>query len=64
MRRWAELRNTTIVMALLQPEPEVVAQFNDVLLLSEGRVRAHAALDGGTPPSAVSRAACWRCMRT
>lgn len=39
MRRWAKLLNTTIVMALLQPEPAVVAEFEDVLLLSEGKVR-------------------------
>lgn len=41
MRRWAKLLNTTVMMALLQPEPEVVAQFDDILLLAEGKVLWH-----------------------
>jgi ABC-type multidrug transport system ATPase subunit len=38
---WARLTGGTVVMALLQPAPEVIAQFDSVILLREGHVVFH-----------------------
>jgi len=38
MRHTARLLDSTIVISLLQPEPQVVALFDDVIVMSEGRV--------------------------
>jgi ABC-type multidrug transport system ATPase subunit len=41
MAAWARLLNTTVVMALQQPEPAVLQQFDDALLLSQGHTLWH-----------------------
>jgi ABC-type multidrug transport system ATPase subunit len=41
MSSWAKLLNTTIVMALQQPEPAVTALFDDVILMAEGYTLWH-----------------------
>lgn len=50
MASWARLLNTTIIMAMQQPEPAVTALFDDVILMSEdytlwhgpaGKAQAH-----------------------
>lgn len=41
MRREARLLDTTVIVSLLQPEPEVVALFDEVICLAEGRVIWH-----------------------
>lgn len=48
MRRSAKLLNTTVVMALLQPEPAVVDLFDDIVLLAEGKVRVYVCVLGGS----------------
>lgn len=52
LRTWGQLLDSTVLVSLLQPEPEVVAMFDDVILLSEGRVIWHG------PPDQVT-AGCW-----
>ncbi|KXZ49969.1 hypothetical protein GPECTOR_18g126 [Gonium pectorale] len=41
LRNMCEYANTTIVVTLLQPSPEVVACFHDVMLMSAGRIAFH-----------------------
>ena len=41
IRAWAQEMRGTVVVALLQPTPEVYSQFDDVLLMREGAVVFH-----------------------
>jgi ABC-type multidrug transport system ATPase subunit len=41
LRRTARLIDATVAVSLLQPEPEVVALFDEIIVLSEGRVIWH-----------------------
>jgi ABC-type multidrug transport system ATPase subunit len=41
LANWAHSTDATIVVALLQPEPQVYELFDDVLLLSNGRIVYH-----------------------
>lgn len=41
LRSWTKVLGGTAVVALLQPPPEVVELFDDILLLSEGRLVYH-----------------------
>jgi ABC-type multidrug transport system ATPase subunit len=41
LANWAHATDATIVVALLQPEPQVYDQFDDVMLLSNGRIAYH-----------------------
>lgn len=36
MRNFAHLRDATVLMALLQPAPEVYDLFDDIMLIAEG----------------------------
>jgi ABC-type multidrug transport system ATPase subunit len=65
MRRFAHTLEATVVASLLQPEPAVVALFDEVLLMSEGRVIWHGPADkvsaardsGGAVPGEIPKAA-------
>lgn len=41
LRNWAHASSATVVIALLQPEPQVYDIFDDVMLLSNGRIAFH-----------------------
>eukprot|EP01029_Cantina_marsupialis_P020357 TRINITY_DN4770_c0_g1_i2.p1 TRINITY_DN4770_c0_g1~~TRINITY_DN4770_c0_g1_i2.p1 ORF type:complete len:1323 (+),score=438.91 TRINITY_DN4770_c0_g1_i2:94-4062(+) len=41
LRLWSDTLNGVVVASLLQPEPEVLALYDDVLLLDQGRVLYH-----------------------
>lgn len=41
LRNWAHATSATVVIALLQPEPQVYDLFDDVMLLSNGRIVYH-----------------------
>ena len=41
LANWAHATDATIVVALLQPEPQVYDLFDDVMLLSNGRIVYH-----------------------
>ena len=41
LANFVHMREATVLLALLQPAPEVYEQFDDILLLSEGRLVFH-----------------------
>jgi hypothetical protein len=41
LSNWVQATDATIVVALLQPEPQTYDQFDDILLLSNGRIVYH-----------------------
>lgn len=41
LTNWSHATDATIVIGLLQPEPQVFEQFDDVLLLANGRIAYH-----------------------
>lgn len=41
LANWSHATDATIVIGLLQPEPQVFEQFDDVLLLANGRIAYH-----------------------
>lgn len=41
MRNFTHLRDGTVLMALLQPAPEVYNLFDEILLLAEGHIIYH-----------------------
>jgi ABC-type multidrug transport system ATPase subunit/ABC-type multidrug transport system permease subunit len=41
LRSWAKAMNGTVILALLQPSPEVVALFDQLILLDQGKVVVH-----------------------
>ena len=43
LAHWAHATDATVVVALLQPEPQVYDLFDDVLLLANGRIAYHGA---------------------
>ena len=49
MRHWARTKRITVIISLLQPTPETVGTFDDVVLLREGAVVFHGELPLVTP---------------
>ena len=45
----AFLRQATVLMALLQPPPEVYSLFDDVMLMADGRMIYHGPIDQVLP---------------
>jgi ABC-type multidrug transport system ATPase subunit len=49
LANWAHATDATILVALLQPEPQVFDLFDEVLLLASGRIMFHGLRDAAVP---------------
>ena len=49
LANWSHATDATIMIGLLQPEPQVFEQFDDVLLLANGRIAYHGARESIEP---------------
>lgn len=49
MREWAHTKRITVIISLLQPTPETVGTFDDIVLLREGAVVFHGELAQVSP---------------